>query len=226
MSGQVLGFTGSAHQAAFALLPWLVNGTLDAGEQAQVEQHLQVCATCRRERAWLAQLAGVYSQAEVPVDADGAFARLACRLDDRAPARERADAGRVARLGRWLTARIVEPRRAWLRFAAAMQLGIIVALGWVLVAGLPADYRTLGAKHGIVREAGSLVVVFEPTATARDVSRILRSARARVVDGPTTQGAYVLAVDDAPGAIAAALERLRSEPSVQRVAPLALEPVR
>jgi anti-sigma factor RsiW len=226
MSGQVLGFTGSAHQDAFALLPWFVNGTLDAGEQAQVEQHMQACATCRRERAWLAQLAGAYGQSDVLVDADRAFARIAGRLADevddvRAPRRTAGAA--TSRRFAWLAG----TRITWLRFAVALQLGVIVALGWVFITGVPAPgYRTLGAKHGTVREAGSLVIVFDPAATESDVRGILRRAGARIVDGPTAQGAYVLAVEDTPEALAAALERLRGERVVKLVAPLATERAR
>ncbi len=32
---------------AIELLPWLLNGTLDAGERRQVEEHLRTCAACR-----------------------------------------------------------------------------------------------------------------------------------------------------------------------------------
>jgi len=119
MSGQVLGFTGSAHQAAFALLPWFVNGTLDASEQAQVEQHLQSCVTCRRERAWLVQLGASWPQGEVLVDADRGFAHLVEQLEGRRPPTPlRAAVGPAARLA----ASLASAGGMWLRFAVALQL--------------------------------------------------------------------------------------------------------
>jgi anti-sigma factor RsiW len=222
MSGQVLGFTGSAHQAAFALLPWFVNGTLDASEQAQVEQHLQSCVTCRRERAWLVQLGASWPQGEVLVDADRGFAHLVEQLEGRRPPTPLRAAVRPAAR---LAASLASAGGTWLRFAVALQLGVILALSWVLFAGAPA-YRTLGANQGAAREQGTLIVVFQPAATESDVRRILRSVHARIVDGPTAEGAYVLAVDDTPGMRAAALERLRSDRAVKLAEALAPEPPR
>jgi anti-sigma factor RsiW len=220
MSGQVLGFTGSAHQAAFELLPWFVNGTLDAGEHAQVEQHLQGCPACRRECAWLRQLAGAYGHDDALVDADRAFARIAGRLTNEAPPpRGRATTSAVLA---WLAA----SRGAWLRFTVAMQLGVIVALGWMLVAGAPDTYRTLGARAGAAHASGTLIVVFRPATPESDVRRILRDAGARIVDGPTTTGAYVLDVAGARQARAAALALLRAEPAVTLAEPLTAEPAR
>jgi anti-sigma-K factor RskA len=223
VSGQVLGFTGSAHQVAFELLPWFVNGTLDAGERAQVEQHLHDCPACRRECAWLQQLAAACSEDEVQVDASRAFARLAPRLtgDGEPCPRSAARPGRTGLLAWWGAS-----RGAWLRFAVALQLGVIVTLGAVLVAGIAPAYRTLGARQDAAPAAGTVIVVFDAATPERELRRILRDAGARIVDGPTVTGAYVLDVDGPPETRATALARLRAEHAVTLAEPLTTEPAR
>ena len=47
------------HLQLSLLLPWFVNGTLEADEQQKVEAHLKMCLTCRRE---LRQLSLLQSQ--------------------------------------------------------------------------------------------------------------------------------------------------------------------
>jgi hypothetical protein len=37
------------HDEVLALLPWRVNGSLDDAEAARIDEHLRICAACRRE---------------------------------------------------------------------------------------------------------------------------------------------------------------------------------
>ncbi len=211
MSGQVVGFVWSQHRLAFELLPWFVNETLDHAERAQVEQHLQECAACRRELDWLRELSSVYPQSELAIDGELAFARLAPRLEPQNARR---------RQWSWFY-RLFRANPGWLKFAVAVQLGVIVALGWALAVHEAPAYRPLGATP--TRAAGSIIVVFDPTAHESDVRRILRAAGARVVDGPTAANGYVL---DVAGTADVALARLRTEPAVMLAEPLQAEPVR
>ena len=45
--GRIIRFSLDPHQEAQFLLPWYVNGRLDADEQAAVETHLRDCRECQ-----------------------------------------------------------------------------------------------------------------------------------------------------------------------------------
>ena len=211
MSGQVLGFVRSAHQTAFELLPWFVNGTLDPAEHTSVERHLQECAACRREFEWLRQLSSAYAESEPAVDCERALARIAPDLEPH-------DAARGWHSWPSRLRALVDGNAGWLHFAVAMQFGVIVALGWVLAIRGPASYHGLGAAPA--RSSGSIIVMFEPSARESEVRRVLREAGVRVVDGPTVTNGYVLEVTDGAPNLTSALARLRSDPAVMLAEPL------
>jgi anti-sigma factor RsiW len=48
---EIIRLRGSPHEQAQQLLPWYVNGTLEADEAALVEAHLAECAECRADLA-------------------------------------------------------------------------------------------------------------------------------------------------------------------------------
>jgi anti-sigma factor RsiW len=216
ISGRVLDFIKSHHQKAQELLPWLVNGTLPADEAAVVEQHLQSCAACRAELQCLRTMAEAYVQGGADGDAERALARLRPRLTagtDAPPAAARPQGAAAAVFGPaapW----------PWLRVALAVQLGVIVALTWMVVQPeqRPVGFHTLSAAAAPSHAPGSVVVVFDPLATQLQVAQLLRQASAKVIDGPTASDGYVLSVPD--GALATALAELRASHAVVLAEPL------
>jgi len=218
ISGHVLNFIKSPHQKTQELLPWLVNGTLEPEEAAAVEHHLQECAHCREELDSLRVLQAAYAGSEAEPDAERALARLRPRLDT-----EQAAPAPVLATSGWPQLSMRGPSPGWLRLALATQLGVIFALGWaVLQPDRQAfEYRTLSAKGAPAHAAGSLIVVFDAHAQQQQVAQVLRRSGARIVDGPTASGGYVLAVDHP--ALAQALTALRSDPAVVLAEPLVTE---
>lgn len=210
MGGRILKFDITAHQAAEMLLPWFVNGTLVGEEFEQVERHLRECARCQREVEWLRELQAAYSGGEMALDAASSFQKLRHRLD-------------TPNWGRRLLPQWRDLRRCWrqmqpwTRWTVAVEFAVIFVLGAVLMsAGKPAAlYQTLGTTDVAPPALGSLVVVFEPHTTAAELRRILRANGARVVDGPTVAGAYVLELP--AGQQATALQALRQEHAVELV---------
>jgi hypothetical protein len=186
MTGSVLQLDPAAHKVADALLPWFVNGTLEADELAFVQKHLSRCVSCQREVEWLRGIHAACVAGEADPDVSGALRQLRRRLGERAGRR-----GPMAQLRN-----LWGHSPPWSRGVIATQLALMVALGaWILPAyDGSALYRTLGARNAQAPATWNLVVVFDPVTTEADMRRILRDAGARIVDGPTQANAYVLDV--------------------------------
>jgi anti-sigma factor RsiW len=220
MSGQILRFDDSAHNAADAVLPWFVNGTLTGAELATVEQHLRECARCQREVDLLKQLQVVCTADEPVIDPTPSYRELSERIA-RAP-RLGAVTDRLRGLsGHW------QGVPTWARWAIAAQFVGILALALWLVAPLGepgAIYQTLGAPGAPASRTGTVAVVFAPEVTEGELRRIVQSVGARVVDGPTASNAYVLEIST--GSRDATLAALRAERGVVLAQPLTTKPDR
>jgi hypothetical protein len=94
----------------------------------------------------------------------------------------------------------------------------------VLIAPRPRDdaYHALGSASRA--SDASIVVVFRPDASELQIRQALRDSDARLVDGPTVTGAYLLST--AATRHAAAIERLRAHSAVLRVESLEARPAR
>jgi anti-sigma factor RsiW len=218
VGGRIVDLLSTPHLATEALLPWLLNDTLTSAERSQVEAHLRSCAQCSAELAQQKQLQSHYSGAATPdpaLDIDAAFARLLPRLDDQ-PVRS-------PRRPLW---RPRQPVRWW-QLGLAVQMGVILALGSALLLQLKpttqnedvAAYRGLAATAQ--RATGDALVVFDPNASETQMRATLQRFGARIVDGPTAAGAFVVRFDDDP--TAAMLVSLRSDPAIVRVESLSAQ---
>lgn len=225
MNGRILRLGGAEHDIVQLLLPWYDGGSLDAAEAARVAAHLGSCARCQADMAWQRRLREAAAQAQSPAeafetsaDADRGWAALRGRIDaDAALAR--------VRLARALpAARAASPWWGAWRWVMALQSAVIVGLAALVVAPLPRDepYRALGSASRA--SDASIVVVFRPDASELQIRQALRASDARLVDGPTVTGAYLLTT--APARHAAAIERLRRQSAVLRVESLEAGPAR
>jgi hypothetical protein len=218
MSGRVLSFAGSEHAETQRLLPWFVNGTLTDDELARVQRHMGGCVRCQHDADELREWAAALSlKAEDPLMQTDALARGLARLRPRlrAQVRHAPSRTRSTLAANWRRA----PAR--LRWTAAAQAAVIVlAVGWL--AWIPrgerepgATYRTLSDAPAPARDSSihRLVVVFDPHAEASRVQELLQANQARIVDGPSDTGAYVIAV---PASRAASVRAtLRAAPEVR-----------
>lgn len=210
MSARVLRFAGSQHREAERLLPWLVNETLDDDEHAMVVQHVDACAQCQQELAELHALHEALAVPAMPTDHMPSFTRLRHRL--RAP-RD------LPTVSRWRAARnawMAAP--IWLRGAVAVQCALLLGLAGTWFAHeQPGRYRTLGDHPAASVPQGDarLVVMFEANTSQVRMQQLLRESGARIVDGPSDAGAYVLAVP--AGRAATSRDALRAAPGVRLV---------
>jgi anti-sigma factor RsiW len=181
---EIIRLRGSAHDEVQQLLPWLVNGTLAPEEVAVVEGHLAECAECRAELQAERQLADAF--ASLPVDVDASWASMEQRLDA-----ER----RV----------VIQPAAWWRRkvpmaWAVASPLAAAAAMALLFLNVTPTqpvsqEYRALGTPAAT--RSANVVVLFEANSREKDMRAALDAADARLVDGPTETGAYLLLVDGA-----------------------------
>ncbi|HKY80403.1 MAG TPA: zf-HC2 domain-containing protein [Sphingobium sp.] len=207
----IISLRDDPHQSTEMLLPWYATGQLDAVDAAAVDAHLGTCSQCRaaldreyRLKAAIAQL---------PLHADLGWEKLQRRLAPD-PATEPRP-WRAAQPRRW---------RVWptaiAAFSGAQMLALAVAVLMFRPVPPPvapqADYRTLGTPA--VAGAGNLVVMFRPDTPEQELRFALDRAGARLVDGPTIAGAYVLHVD--PDRRDAALADLRTRRSVTLAEPI------
>ena len=207
------------HERAFELLPWLVNGTLQAAERDVVEQHARTCIVCRRELREQQRLAtAVRAQPAVHVSAQAG-------LDE---------------LDRMLGAGAQEARAAASyrhRYLALRPFAVAAAAGVALLAFLlwltplpqpgPEAYSTLATPPS---EGAVLIdVVFAQQTTAAEIGALLGEVGGEIVAGPSAVGRYSVrlagsALDDA--AVDRALATLSSDPRVRFAGRSFAEPAR
>jgi anti-sigma factor RsiW len=202
----IIRLHGSPHDEVQRLLPWLVNGTLAADEAERAEQHLAECAECRADLLVEQKLA--HEVARLPVNVEAGWEGMARRLD----AEPILHALPKASLWR---------RRVPLGWAVASPLAAAAAMALIVINVTPRQpvdqqYRALGAA-GIAQSA-NLVVLFAPDTQEHDMRAALAAAGARMVDGPTETGAYLLRVDGARRELA--LKQLRDNGAITLAEPI------
>jgi hypothetical protein len=217
--------TTLSHRDAFDLLPWYSNGTLAEPERNDVRAHLGTCLVCRRELAFLEQLErGVAGSADLDFTPQRSLGALLPRIAAcEAPPARRA----------WLRVNsAIEALRALhpaLRGTLLVQTALILFAGlFLLRAPLPdraPRFETLSDAPALAAAdpgALRLRVVFAPAATAADIETLLRASDARMVDGPSSVGAFAIAVPAEAGADV--LERLRADARVRLAEPVGEAP--
>lgn len=206
---EIIRLRGSSHERAQQLLPWYVNGALEADEAAMVEAHLAECAECRADLA--AEQALAREVAALPLDVEHAWSTLSDRIDAAGPPRRLAEPVPFLRRKVAMGWALGGPLAA---AAAAVAFAVILTPGSPTPAG--ETYRALGSAP--TAAPGNALVMFRPDARDSDLRAALTKAGARVVDGPTASGAYVVRI--APASRAQALDGLRATPQIVLAEPI------
>jgi anti-sigma factor RsiW len=205
---EIIRLRGSAHERAQQLLPWYVNGTLEAAEAAMVEAHLAECAECRNDLA--AERVLAREVAALPLDVEHAWSTLSDRIDAAGPPR------RLAEPVPFLRRKVA---MGWV-LGGPLAAAAAVAFAVAIVPGAPSPagetYRALGSAP--TAAPGNALVMFRPDARDSDMRVALTKAGARIVDGPTASGAYVVRI--APASRAQALDGLRATPQIILAEPI------
>ena len=223
-----MGHEARGHEELELLLPWYVNGTLEAAERAALDDHLAGCARCRAELAREEGLAAALRAAEdvAPAPHPAQLARLLGRLDGEPRAE------RLPRLAA-LWAGTPRPVRWAVAAQALLVLALAAATGWraggvdparetAAVETPAAEFRTLAdttPETPAAAPAGAtrLRVLFAEETSARAVRGILERVGGRIVDGPSPLGVYTVEVPAGPAAdpLEVVLDHLRAQPEVR-----------
>ncbi len=188
MLGRIIPKPIDRHEAVRTLLPWYVTGQLEAADQRRIDDHLTGCEGCRAELATERRLSSEVAKLSLDVERGWATVRRRV-LQDRLASTAKAWLRRPLRsyADRWW----VKP--TWIGFAMAAQLAVLLMTAGLLYRSSQQDrYHVLSS--GKDRVVGNVVVMFAPGTTERDLRHLLQVNHARLVDGPTAAGAYVLSI--------------------------------
>lgn len=218
--------TDKNHPSDIALLlPWYAAGTLSPEETRSVEAYLEGSPEARAELDMIraeAKATDIAASA-VPAMNPGAFDRLLNDIewDERTQAAQTtAQESFWARLRDSLgaySAPVVKVGAIAAVLVILIQAAALVSLGDWFASG---EYRTAGGDEEVQPRGGSLLVALQPDATAGDVTALLNDLGLVIVDGPTPDGLYVLAVEQSQeqDVVNAAVAALRDRADIIRFA--------
>lgn len=226
MSSNIPPSSDDFHHEAAALLPWYVNGTLEAGEQAKVKTHVEQCPACRRELALLRVLAARIVAAPVPERSPrAAFGRLRETLPPREEAARAPRPRRRAGLGPGRMGRRAEFIRRFVPHLAVAATVLLLAApaGWRHLARLAEPgFHTL-ADRAPVDEPGDLRVVFDPSVGESRIEALLRAVGGHRVGGVGPGDVYTIRLSGKTAGkpdVDAALAHLRRQDGVVFAEPI------
>jgi anti-sigma factor RsiW len=217
MTGRIIPIHGDPHERIIALLPWFVSGRLDPAERAEVEAHLTSCPGCRAEERMERRLEAEVSA--LPLDVEHGWARMRARLAEPTPARRIGVGPRLAAAAR-RGDQSLRRSRAWLIGSVTLQAALmLMMLAVIWPAARPASpvasaYHALSAgptSPANGSAAGNVLLMFRPETPERALRAALAAGQARLVDGPTAAGAYVVQVPAERRAVILAALRGRAE---------------
>jgi anti-sigma factor RsiW len=197
----VIPLDPEGHGRVRKLLPWYVNGRLDAAERDEVESHLASCSRCRSELLLEHELHALHDLPLPEGDPDGRWAELRERIENPRP-----------------VPTPPAPRWPWWSWVLGAQSGLVVLLLvlWLLPRSQTAPYRGQGSAGSV---AANAVVMFDPQTTETQWRQALKAGNARLVGGPTVTHGYLLHL---PVADEATLAKLRTQPGVTLAEALAV----
>jgi len=172
------------HDACWEIIPWFVNGSLNADEREAAEAHVESCDECRREIAAQADMQRELAALEASSrEADRGWQRLLAELDElpNQPSRRRLSTRRM------------------LLAAAVLQIALFGALagliGWLH--GEPAEhsFRTLSTPQAVLNAPGAhFRLVTAPQTEISQLQAVLLPLQGRIIDGPTAGGVITVSV--------------------------------
>ena len=190
----------SVHQEISLLLPWYVNKTLHKNEIEMVENHLVVCMTCRRELATLHKLAAaVQNEGSIDSAAQASFTQLKKRIHgSNKTSQEKAPNVIALPVQRKAGGKIWHLSRPALALAAVLLVSLLVPRFIDTGNSQMNEYRTLSNAENRAASQNTIRVIFSNDAKQLEINEILASVNGQIIDGPTEQGVYTVAIQNEP----------------------------
>ena len=210
-----------------ALLPRYANGTLSAADRATVSAHLQECPSCRTELDELVRVGNQIKQAMSagPMPSTGLAQTVFSRV------RQEAQRGQeeVRRTSPVMTepSTLIADIDRWLRNLFVPQW-VPTLVATLLVAQLGVLLWTVSQPSPPIDVGGSITsrglgsptrlsVEFQPTASMQQIQTLLQDMRGRVVDGPNSEGVYIMEIPASdPATVVQRLQALQNRPDLIR----------
>lgn len=189
-----------------ALLPWYLNGTLSVAERTAVSAHLQECLSCRTELEELVRMNEQIQRAvgTGPLPSAGLAQTVLSRVREEAQLREQnrrrshvtaRPSGFIASIDQSLRSLLVPQ---WVpTLVAAFLVAQLGLLTWSLTqqpSGPGVGSSGVITSRGLGPPPARLKIEFQPTATMQEVQALLQTLHGRMIDGPATDGAYLIEI--------------------------------
>jgi hypothetical protein len=215
------------HAEAWALLPWLANGRLQASDREWVEAHVAGCEECRAEVTAQRMMATAMNRGATPETAATDEQRSFNRLWSRIEASESASPVAVAANAARPTMRYARTVR-WLAAAVIVQGFGLALFGFNALRSAPdgAEIHTVAEVSPATRlNAPTVRIVFAPEASIATINTLLAHQGLSIVSGPGTAGNFTaeLSADAvASGASASSVaDVIAKDPNVTFAQPVA-----
>lgn len=215
------------HERVTLLLPWYLHRSLTEAEREQVEHHLRACAACHRELEELRQLYSLAQEARTGQlgPSPDLFQRVMARIEvhsevTRGDTSYKRGEKRTAwsdRVGTWLHSLFAAP---WVPTFAT----VLILVQCVIIASLlGAFYMREPEQYIVITRAESeqpkargtqpaaywvrIRIAFVKDGREWQIRNFLQEKEARIVDGPSAEGFYIVEFP-LPAAEATAIEEL------------------
>jgi anti-sigma factor RsiW len=177
------------HAEAWALLPWLANGRLQAADREWVEAHVAECGECRNELASQRKVATAMNSDASPAassDEQRSFNKLWARIEASESASLPASAASGGSAPASRTSRTVR----WLAAAVVIQGFGLALFGFNALRENTGGYVTVAEVPPQRLNAPAVRIVFAPQASVATINTLLTHQGLSIVSGPGTSGNF------------------------------------